>query len=115
MAHLIFARLDSPIGGQRSLILLTSDFAIRLRLGLGPLPGADYLRAAFRGLTGTNELQNFEPNETAWVLSILADPVTPKELARALGVSERMLGRCVNADDSRSSKSSTALPRNHQL
>jgi hypothetical protein len=58
-------------------------------------------------LTGTDELQSSEPNETAWVSSILAGPMTPKGLARALGVSEPMLGQCFNADDSRSYKSST--------
>jgi len=45
------------------------------------------------GITQMPELQNSESNDTDRLSSILAGHVTPKELACALGVSERTLGR----------------------
>jgi predicted DNA-binding transcriptional regulator AlpA len=39
------------------------------------------------------ELQNSEGKKSDWISAILAGHMTPKELACALGVSERTLGR----------------------
>jgi hypothetical protein len=39
------------------------------------------------------ELQNSEDKKPDWISSVLAGHMTPKELACALGVSERTLGR----------------------